>query len=112
MTSLRWWLLAWFFAYVGAAAASPLLQPRSLEIVCSGTGATKILVHSHGGPAEAGAPGLDCPLCLPQAAPAAPPQAGLHAIEPMARQPLPLSRVHVVAAMAAPPPARGPPFPL
>ena len=110
MTHLRWWALAWFALCLGVAVASPLIQPQPMEVVCSNAGGVKIVVHADDGPAKVGVMGMDCPLCLLEAAPPEPLQARLPAPPPLARQPLPPSCVHTVAAMAAPPPARAPPF--
>ena len=43
--ALRLWVLAWFVASMGMAIASPLVNPQSFEVICSGTGAIKLLVH-------------------------------------------------------------------
>lgn len=112
LLSLRWWVLAWFVLALGVAVASPLVQPRALEIVCSGAGTARILVHADQGWVELGAPGLDCPLCLlAGAAPAA--AAGC--------LPVTVSWLRLVvrpvlapelAALTVPPPARGPPLSL
>lgn len=112
MARLRWCVLAWFALYLGVAAASSIAQPKAMDVVCSSTGITKLLIHAKDGAVESGAAGMDCPLCLLAAAPPEPPQARLPAVPPLARQPLPSSCVHPVAAMAAPPPARAPPFSL
>lgn len=103
--------LAWFALALGVAAASPLVQPRAMQLVCSAGGAVKLLVDSGDGWVESGpAHPLDCALCLladappshtagatpaPVAAPSAP-----HA--PRATAPR-------VALAGAPLPARGPP---
>ena len=112
MTQLRWLVLAWFALYLGVAVASPIVQPKAMEIVCSSTGVAKILFHAKDGTVESGANSMDCPLCLLGAAPPEPLQARLPAIPPLARKPSPPPCVHTVATMAAPPPARAPPFSL
>src|SRR3990167_4796503 len=68
--ALRLWVLAWFVASMGVAIASPLVHPQSFEVICSGTGAIKLLVQTDDGTVEMGAMGMDCPLC---ATPSAPP---------------------------------------
>lgn len=110
MARLRWCVLAWFALCLGVSAASSIARPKAIDIVCSSTGITKILIHAKDGAVESGAAGMDCPLCLLEATPPEPPQARLPAVLPPARQPLPLSCVHAVVAMATPPPARAPPF--
>src|SRR3989344_578808 len=61
--ALRLWVLAWFVASMGVAIASPLVNPQSFEVICSGTGAIKLLVQTDDGTVEMGAMGMDCPLC-------------------------------------------------
>ncbi|MBB1603915.1 hypothetical protein [Variovorax sp. UMC13] len=104
-------LVLWSFVLsLGVAAASPLLQPQALELVCASTGAVKMVVHTADGVQELGAGHLDCPLCLPGGAP---PHA---ASEALATAPLPRGRLSRsveatrVALAAAPLPARGPPL--
>ena len=71
--ALRLWALAWFVASMGAAIASPLVHPQSIEVICSGAGTIKLLVQTDDGTVEMGAMGMDCPLC---ATPSAPPHPG------------------------------------
>ena len=63
-------VLASFVLVLAVAAASPILHPQGLEMVCSSGGITK-LVDADGNTTSAAAQ-LDCPLC---AAPGAPPPA-------------------------------------
>ena len=109
LSSLRWWVLAWFVLAMGVAVASPIVQPRAMEVVCSGAGTTSILVHTDQGLVELGAQGLDCPLCL---------MAGAAPTTAVFSPPVTVSWLRLVvrpvpapdlAAMAVPPPARGPP---
>lgn len=113
MSLLRWCTFVWFSLYLAVAGASPMLQPdpAGLEIVCSAAGVIKFIMPAEGVPAPTPDPGMDCPLCMPQATPAPPQQDWTPALETAAPQALPLPRMHVAVAMAAPPPARGPPFP-
>lgn len=110
LLSLRRWVLACFVLALGAAVASPLIQPQAMEIVCSGAGTARILVHTDQGSVELGAQGLDCPLCLLDgAAPAATSPRMYESatwLRPVAR-PVPAP---VLTAVAVSPPARGPPF--
>ena len=112
LLSLRMWVLAWFVLALGVAVASPVVQPHSLEIVCSGTGATKILLHTSSATLELGVHGSECPLCLVPGAPPAPPSLVPPVLTPLAHARALFFSSPVVAATAAPPPARGPPFPL
>lgn len=110
--SLRVWVLAWFVLALGAAVASPIVQPRALEIVCAGTGATKILLHTDTGTVELGEHGTECPLCLVSGAPPARLSSLPPVFAPLAHASAVLLISPVVAATAVPPPARGPPSPL
>src|SRR3569623_230527 len=101
-------VLAWFALSLGVAIASPLVKPADIELVCSGSGALKLLVKSDGG-SQPTSHTLDCPLCAGLGAP--PPGAKFdipfapllgHAV-----QPIPSARI--AALVAAPLPARGPP---
>lgn len=106
--SLRWWVLVWFFMALGAALASPLAQPKTIEIVCAGAGTTQMVLHTEAGAVDWNAHILDCPLCLvfgapPAASPLAPVFAPLHCASAI------LLISPFVAATAVPAPARGPP---
>ena len=103
-------VLAWFALAVGVAVASPLVNPQSIELLCSGSGSMKVLVKSADGtPAPATHTTLDCPLCATAGAP--PPVALVAApfVHALAHcvQPIPAARI--AARTAAPLPARGPP---
>lgn len=102
-------VLAWFVLALGAAIASPLVQPQATELVCSAGGAMKLIVKGDDGAKEAKAHTLDCPLCATLSAPppatrvqAPPPSALAHALHPIAT-------AHIAARVAAPLPPRGPP---
>lgn len=104
-------VLAWFALSIGVAVASPVVSPQSMELVCSASGALKLLVKTDDGAKEMASHTLDCPLCLSMAAP--PPAASARA-EP--HQPLghvlePIPAAHIAWLTAAPLPARGPPAP-
>lgn len=108
---LRAWVLAWFVLSIGVAVASPVVQPRSMEIVCTSMGATKILVHTSSGTLELGVHGSECPLCLVSGAPPASLASFSPILTPLSHASALLFISPVVAATAVPPPARGPPFP-
>lgn len=104
------WVLLWFVMSLGVAVASPLVNPQSMELVCSSAGSIKVVVHTEDGAREMGASHMDCPLCVLTGAP--PPAMAV----PVFDLPLPLGRVvqsipaaRLAAATAAPLPARGPP---
>ncbi len=104
-------VLAWFVLSLGVAVASPIVKPQDILLVCSGSGAMKVLVKADdGSTSELGSKAMDCPLCAPMAAPPPP------AFNTVAAPYLPLSYAlqgipgaHIAARTAAPLPARGPP---
>src|SRR5450830_216113 len=63
-------MVAWFVLSLGVAVASPLVAPLDMELVCSSTGAMKVLVKSaDGSTASQTGHTLDCPLCAALGAP-------------------------------------------
>ena len=107
--TLARFVLVWFALALGAAIASPLIKPQSMELICSGSGAMKLLVKSDDGSVQVGSHTLDCSLCMalgapPPAATALPQAQQLLAY---ATQSIPSARL--AALTAAPLPARGPP---
>ena len=110
LNRLRWWVVVWLVFSMGATLASPLVQPRTMELICSsGSGAT-LMVHSGSGNAVLDTLGMDCALCLLGAAP---PQPASRIQPPLAVAdftPPPPHEVPALSPMAAPPPARGPPM--
>lgn len=66
------WVALWFVLSLGAAVASPLINPQAMSLICSGAGVMKVIVQTDDGAVELGSHGLDCPLCANLAAP--PPQ--------------------------------------
>jgi hypothetical protein len=102
-------VLVWFALSLGAAIASPLVQPQTMELVCSGAGVMKVLVKTDGSSPAVSSHTLDCPLCATLSAP--PP-----AMRQTAEPPQPLAHVQrampaarMAALTGAPLPARGPP---
>ena len=103
-------VLAWFVLSLGVAVASPMVQPRAMELVCSSAGAIKVVVQADDGAQELGASQLDCPLCVLTGAP--PPLATSRSFDlplPLGRALQPIPAARIAAASAAPLPARGPP---
>jgi len=103
-------VLVWFVLSLGVAVASPLVKPQDILLVCSASGAMKVLVQADDGSvSELADNSMHCPACAPTAAP--PPAARVTA-EPAhalayALQGIPCA--HIAARTAAPLPARGPP---
>lgn len=102
--------LVWFALFVSASIVSPLVQSADLHMVCTGSGAMKLVSSGDEGGADAKTGvGMDCPLCITTSAgfPASPvdickPIPLAHALRPIA--------VALIASATAPPlPPRGPP---
>jgi hypothetical protein len=102
------WILVWFALSIGVATASPVLNPQSMELVCSSGGAMKIVVKSGDGTQAVSSHTLDCPMCAPVALP---PPVAIHfePVQPLAYVLQPIPAAHIAALTAAPLPARGPP---
>lgn len=109
---LRMWVLAWFVMALGAAAASPLLHSKTIEIVCAGVGATQMVVHTEGGTVKWNPHFLDCPLCLVSGVPPMAASSLAPVFGPLFHASAVLFISPVVAPTAVPPPARAPPFSL
>ena len=109
---LRWLarcVLAWFVASMGVAVASPLVNPQAMELICSGSGAIKLLVKTDDGAQEVPSHGLDCPLCAHVGAPPPVLKADVPLIHPLAHALRPIPAARIAARTAAPLPPRGPP---
>ena len=103
-------VLVWFAMSLGAAIASPIVQPKTMQLVCTSAGAVKVIVQTDDGALELGAGHLDCPLCaLMGGPPPATPMPGLPHILPLGHAVQPIPAARIAAATAAPLPARGPP---
>ncbi|MBY0453363.1 MAG: DUF2946 domain-containing protein [Burkholderiaceae bacterium] len=102
-------VLVWFALSMGVAIASPILQPQTLELICSGTGAMKLLILTEDGDKPVGSHTLDCPLCANISAP--PPVMHLHVplVQPMGQALQTIPKARIAALTGAPLPARGPP---
>lgn len=66
---LRSVIAAWVLVAMGVAMASPLIQPLSLELICSGSGGYFLLAQSSNSDPGPHIPDMDCALCLMSAAP-------------------------------------------
>lgn len=105
-------MLVVFVLAIGVAIASPVFNPKALDLVCSGIGVVKLV--DAGGSGETGSESprghtLDCPLCASLSAPppvvralAAAPQVQAHARR------LDVA-MHVAVITGSPLPPRGPP---
>ena len=103
-------VLLGFAISLAAAMASPLVNPKSTELICTSTGAMKLIVIGEDGSSQAQSASMDCPLCL---SPSAPPPSSSHTPSPSQRSLShvlrPVAAAHIAALTAAPLPARGPP---
>ena len=109
--SLIRWVLLWFALSLGSAIASPMVGAQTLELVCSGAGLVKVIVHTDDGVQELGAGHMDCPLCVQASTPPTSGAFGLPSPLALAYGVWAISATHLIAAAAAPMPARGPPSP-
>lgn len=103
--------LAWFALVLGVAGASPLVQPRPMQLVCGADGGVRLLVEAGSGLADTGRlHQLDCALCLPAHAPA---PGTSHVASPAlacgSRADWTVVEARFRSAARAPLPARGPP---
>ena len=103
-------MLVWFVLSLGAAIASPLINPQSTEIVCSGLGMMKVVVkNADGSSTESVTLMLDCPMCAPLGAPPPVQKSFTEPVQPLGHALKAIPAAHIAAATAVPPPARGPP---
>lgn len=103
-------MLAWFFCALGVAVAAPMVNPNTIEIVCSAAGSVKMVVIGEDGQADT--PGhhtLDCSLCLNATTPPVRQTSALIVPQPLAHALQPLVAAHIAALVGAPLPPRGPP---
>ena len=56
-------VLASFVLVVGFAAASPVLHPQGMALICSGSGAMKLVDPDGSGETQSVRFQMDCPLC-------------------------------------------------
>jgi hypothetical protein len=106
---IRFFLL-WFVLALGAAIASPVIQPQAMELVCSSGGTVKLIVQTDDGAQEMSPSHLDCPMCLLSGPPVAHDAAKQVLSLPLARATQSIPAARIAAATASPLPARGPPF--
>jgi hypothetical protein len=102
-------VLVWFALSIGVAVAAPLVNPQAVQLVCSASGVSKVIVGDQDGQGSSTLQVLDCPLC---AGIGAPPPLDIVAFTtaPPRGYALPVPDLAPRAPLAAaPPPARGPP---
>jgi hypothetical protein len=100
-------VLVWFALSIGVAIASPLVQPRPMQLVCSASGGLQAITVDANGQAQPAAHTLDCPLCAGVGAPPSMAPVFFSAAAPRQRTlPAPDG---IAFACATTPTARGPP---
>ncbi|HSV52489.1 MAG TPA: DUF2946 family protein [Burkholderiaceae bacterium] len=102
-------VLAWFVLSIGAAVASPMVNPQAMELICTSTGAMKVLVKTSDGVKEVASHTLDCPLCATVGTPPPAARAKAEPQQALAYVLQPIAAAHIAWLTAAPLPARGPP---
>ena len=101
-------VLVWFALALGVAMASPLVSPKSLDLVCSSGGVMKLVASDDGDEAPSSS-AMDCPLCMSLAFPPAPANAQAVKPSPLSHALHPIAAAHIASATAPPLPSRGPP---
>ena len=108
-TALARWVLLGFVLSLGVAIASPIVNPQATQLICTGSGAMKVIVTSADGSTQVVSQSMDCPLCVSMIAP--PPITPVEIVSP-AKQNFKILIFHTVfnaKPSTSPPPARGPP---
>ncbi len=101
-------VLVWFALSVGVAIASPVVNPKGMEMVCSSAGMVKLVVQGEDG-GESSSLSMDCPLCAAVSAPPPVFNTSLTQPSPLAHVMQPIAAAHIAAVTAPPLPSRGPP---
>ncbi len=103
-------MLAWFVLTLGVAMASPIVAPKTMEMICSDGGTMRLIVVDKNGDAvEAGQHTLDCAMCLPASLPAVVVTRQVSQSPPLAYALTPIEEARIAALVGAPLPPRGPP---
>jgi hypothetical protein len=103
-------VLVWFALSIGVAIASPMVNPQSMQLVCSGTGSMKVIsVDAAGKSSPTVHHTLDCPLCASISAPPPLEIVGFSAVAPRTYLIPEQVTGSFTPVLATPPPARGPP---
>ena len=105
--------LLWFALTLGAAVASPMVQPQQTLVICTGAGMLKVVLADDGTVTTAVTSDADdalfCPLCLAAGAPVTAPVKATDPSHGMGCLPAGTPTAHIATLSAAPLPARGPP---
>ena len=101
--------LLWFALTLGAAVASPLVNPQDELLICTSAGMVKVVLNADGSVTTSPSAGVHCPLCVVGGAPPSHVSLARLPVQPVGQLLPTIQRVCLTAASAAPPPARGPP---
>ena len=101
-------VLVWFALSVGVAIASPVLNPKGVDMVCTGTGMMKLVVQGDDD-STTSVKTMDCPLCAGMGAPPPAFNTSLTQPSPLCFALLPIEAARIASATAPPLPSRGPP---
>lgn len=101
-------VLVWFALSLGVAIASPAVNPKVMELVCSSAGAVKLVALGEGD-ANASAHTMDCPLCVIMDAPPLVAHSSFNPSLPPALHASWVATSRTAQASAPPLPSRGPP---
>ena len=103
-------VLVWFALSVGVAIASPRVNPKPMELICSGAGVMKLQVQTDDDAKSVLGHTLDCPLCATTLALTTPfVHLTAEPIQPLAYVMQSIPAAQIASLTAVPPPARGPP---
>jgi hypothetical protein len=108
-TAFARWVLLGFVLSLGVAIAAPIVNPQATQLICTGSGAMKVIVTSADGSTEVVNQSMECPLCVSIISP--PPVVSV-TFAPPTQSSVEILKLHAAALAkpsAAPPPARGPP---
>jgi len=110
-SQLARFVLVWFALSVGVAIASPVVNPKGVDMVCSSAGVMKLVVQGQGDDSDGAASNLtmDCPLCAGIGAPPTVFNTTLTQPSPLSFALLPIEAARIASATAPPLPSRGPP---
>jgi hypothetical protein len=103
-------VLVWYVLFVGVSVMASMLQPKTMEVVCSSMGIMKLVVQGEGNDSALPA-SMDCPLCAHATPALPPPKVADLAHVPDARSHIVqrLPEAVLIARTAPPLPSRGPP---
>jgi hypothetical protein len=102
-------VLVWFALYLGSAVASSVINPGTMQMLCSADGVMKMVdMPGNDGEFKTTA-GMDCPLCAAVTAPPPPLSANFEKHSPLGHALQPVAAAHIASLTAPPLPSRGPP---